>query len=173
MATDAIHAIMERRSIRSYQLKPVPERDLKTILEAGRQAPSAANRQPWHFVVVRDAENKSKLAAACAKQNWLADAGAIIAGVGKPRVSENWHPVDVAIAMENMVIAAAALGYGTCWIGAFDQSQVKELLGVPDDCVVVALTPVGVPTDTPEARPRMPMAEFVSAERFGGKLELE
>jgi nitroreductase len=171
MATDAIRAIMERRSIRSYQSKPVPEKDLRTILEAGRQAPSAANRQPWHFVVVRDQENKGKLAAACAKQTWLADAGAIIAGVGRPSVSENWYSVDVAIAMENMVIAAAALGYGTCWIGAFDQAQVKGLLRVPEDCVVVALIPLGIPADSPEARPRMPMAEFASAERFGEELE--
>ncbi len=82
MAADAIRTIMERRSIRSYQPKPLPEKDLRTILEAGRQAPSAANRQPWHFVIVRDQENKRKLSEACAKQGWLADAGAIIAGVG-------------------------------------------------------------------------------------------
>ncbi len=171
MAADAIRTIMERRSIRSYQPKPLPEKDLRTILEAGRQAPSAANRQPWHFVVVRDQENKRKLSEACAKQSWLADAGAIIAGVGRPSISENWYPVDVAIAMENMIIAATALGYGTCWIGAFDQAQVRGLLGIPDDHVVVALTPIGTPADSPEARPRMPMADFASAESFGGKFE--
>ncbi len=170
MPTDAIRTMLQRRSVRTYQSKPIPDKDLKTILEAGRQAPSAANRQPWHFVVVRGEEQKRKLAAACSNQMWMAEAGAILAGVGKPAVSEKWYPVDVAIALENMILAATSLGYGTCWIGAFDQDQVKEALGVPMDCTVVALTPVGVPADHPEARPRMPMGEFVSGERYGEKL---
>jgi len=167
MPTDAIRTIMGRRSVRSYHTKPLPEKDLKAIVEAGRHAPSAANRQPWHIVVVCDEEQKKKLAAACSNQTWLADAGAIIAGVGKPEVSEKWYMVDVAIALENMVLAATSLGYGTCWIGAFDQDQVREVLGVPDDLVVVALTPVGFPKDEPNARPRMPLAEFASLDRYG------
>lgn len=170
MPTDAIRTMMERRSIRTYQPRPLPDKDLKAICEAGRCAPSAANRQPWHVVVVRDEEQKKRLAAACANQSWMADAGVILAGVGRPAVSEKWYAVDVAIAMENMVIAATSLGYGTCWIGAFDQAQVKEALGLPEDLTVIALTPVGVPADHPEARPRMPMAEFVSLDRYGEKV---
>jgi len=167
VALDTIGAIMQRRSVRKYEAKPVAEKDLETILEAGRQAPSAANRQPWHFIVVRDEDQKRRLAQACSDQTWMADAGAIIAGVGKPSVSEKWFPVDVAIAMENMILAATALGYGTCWIGAFDQGQVKEVVGLPEDLQVVALTPVGVPADRPEARPRQPMGEFASLDRYG------
>lgn len=170
MPKDTIQAIMERRSVRSYQTKALPEKDLKTILEAGRQAPSAANRQPWHFVVVQGEEQKKKVAAACSNQLWMAEAGAIVAGIAKPGVSEKWCAVDVAIAMENMILAATSLGYGTCWIGAFDQDQVKAVLAVPEDCTVVALTPVGVAADHPEARARMPMGEFVSGEQYGGKL---
>jgi len=168
--TDAIRTIRERRSIRTYQPKPLPDKDLRAICEAGRCAPSAANRQPWHVIVVRDEEQKKKLAAACANQSWMAEAGVILAGVGKPAVNEKWYAVDVAIAMENMVLAATSLGYGTCWIGAFDQAQVKEVLGLPEDLTVIALTPVGVPDDHPEARPRMPMAEFVSLDRYGEKV---
>ncbi len=171
MAKDTISAIMERRSVRKYVDKPIPEEDLKTILEAGRQAPSAANRQPWHFVVVRDPEQKKKVAEACSDQTWMAAAGVIIAGIGKPSVNEKWYAVDVAIAMQNMILAATALGYGTCWIGAFDEQQVARLLGVPGDCKVVALTPVGVPDDHPEARPRQPMSEFASLDRYGEKME--
>lgn len=170
MAMDTITAIMQRRSVRKYQAMPVRERDLETILEAGRQAPSAANRQPWHFVVVLDEEQRRRLAQACAGQTWMAEAGAIIAGVGKPKASEKWYPVDVAIAMQNMILAATALGYGTCWIGAFDQAQVKEVLGVPEEMEVVALTPLGVPADRPEPRPRQPLEEFASRDRYGGKL---
>lgn len=171
MPKDTVSAIMARRSVRKYQPKPVPQEDLTTILEAGRQAPSAANRQPWHFVVVCDEAQKRKLAEACSGQTWMADAGVIIAGIGKPQVNEKWYPVDVAIAMQNMILAATALGYGTCWIGAFDGEQVAQLLGVPSECKVVALTPVGVPADQPGARPRMALGEFASRDRYGEALD--
>jgi nitroreductase len=168
---NVIDAIQQRRSVRKYKKEPLPDKHLKTILEAGRQAPSAANRQPWHFVVVREAEGKKQLAEACSGQTWLADAGAIVAGIGKPSVNEKWYAVDVAIAMQNMILTATELGYGTCWIGAFDQERVKSLLGVPEDLYVVALTPIGVPDDQPEARPRQPLSEFASVGRYGKKLQ--
>lgn len=164
---DTITAIMNRRSIRKFLPRAIPDDDLRTILEAGRQAPSAANRQPWHFVVVREEDQRRSLAEACSGQMWLADAGAIIAGVGKPEVNDKWYPVDVAIAMQNMIVTATALGYGTCWIGAFEEAKVKKVLGIPDDLRVVALTPVGVPNDKPDRRPRMPMEEFASVDRYG------
>jgi nitroreductase len=165
---DVIKAIMDRRSNRAYVSKPLPEQDLHTILEAGRQAPSANNRQPWHFVVVRDPDQKRKVAEACCRQTWMADAGVIIAGLGKPKCPG--YQVDVAIAMQNMILAATGLGYGTCWIGAFEQKQVKGILGVPDDLEVVALTPVGVAADRPEARQRQPMSEVASLDRHGQRL---
>jgi len=164
---DTIRAIMQRRSIRKYQPESISEDDLETILEAGRQAPSGGNSQPWHFVVVRGEELKRRLAEACSGQIWMADAGAIIAGLGKPSENEQGYAVDVAIAMENMIIAAAALGYGTCWIGDFKEAQVREVLRIPDDVPIVALTPVGRPAEEPDARPRMPMAEFASGEHYG------
>ena len=167
---DTFEAILKRRSIRKYDPKPLREGDLRKVLEAGRQAPSAANRQPWHFLVVQENEEKRALAQACSGQVWLADASVIIAGVGKPTVNDKWYAVDVAIALENMILAATALGYGTCWIGAFDQTEVKNLLGVPDDMVVVALTPVGWPGDHPDSRPRQPLAEFASLGRYGRPL---
>ena len=170
MEKDTIATILERRSVRKYKPEAIPEDDLQTVLEAGRQAPSAANRQPWHFVVVKDAAQKRKLAEACSGQSWMAEAAVIVAGVGKPGVNEKWYPVDVAIAMENMILAAAALGYGTCWIGAFDPKLVESVLGIPDELEVVALTPVGVPADQPEPRPRQPMSEFASLGRYGQPL---
>ncbi len=170
MPMDTIDAIMKRRSIRKYEPKPLPDEHLQAVLEAGRQAPSAANRQPWHFIVVADRDEKQRLAEACSGQTWMADASVIIAGIGKPAANEKWHRVDVGIAMQNMILAATALGYGTCWIGAFDQEEVKAALGVPDELTVVALTPVGVPADQPEARPRQPLSEFASLGRYGRKL---
>jgi len=166
---DALEGIKQRRSVRKYDPKPVAERDLLAILEAGRQAPSAANRQPWHFVVVKDKEVRRKLAAACSGQAWMADAGVIVAGLGKPSINEKWYAVDVAIAMQNMILAATALGYGTCWIGAFEHDRVRDLLEAPEDMCVVALTPIGVPADRPDARPRQPLPEFASLDRYGRK----
>jgi nitroreductase len=164
---DTITAIMQRRSIRKYAAKPISDDDLRTVLDAGRQAPSAANRQPWHFVVVREEGQRKRLAEACSGQTWMADAGAIIAALGRPAVNEKWYPVDVAIALQNMIVAATALGYGTCWVGAFEEAKVKEVLGVPEEVRVIALTPLGTPADKPDRRPRMPMEEFASAERYG------
>ena len=171
MAAETIDTIMNRRSIRKFQSQPVADEDLLSIIEAGRQAPSAANRQPWHFVVVKSEDQRRKLAEACSGQTWIGDAGVLVAGIGKPGVNEKWYAVDVAIAMQNMILAATALGYGTCWIGAFDQERVKSLLGVPEDMRVVALTPIGVSADTPEARPRQPLSEFVSLDRYGKVLK--
>lgn len=166
-----LETILTRRSIRKYEPKPLREGDLRKVLEAGRKAPSAANRQPWHFIVVQEEEEKRALAEACSGQTWLAEAAVIIAGIGRPNVNEKWYAVDVAIALENMILAATALGYGTCWIGAFEQAKVKELLQVPDEMEVVALTPIGWPADQPEARPRQPLTEFASLGRYGQPLK--
>jgi nitroreductase len=164
---DTLQAILSRRSVRKYRAEPVAAEDLEWILEAGRQAPSAGNRQPWHFVVVTDPDRRQAVAAACNGQAFMADAGAIICACGLPAVSERWYRVDPAIALENMVLAARALGYGTCWIGAFDEEAVKSALGIPPELGVLALTPVGVPDESPDPRPRKDMAEVFSRERYG------
>lgn len=157
---ETIDAIMQRRSIRKYKKGSIPEEDLKKILECGRQAPSAANRQPWRFIVVRDSDLKQKVAQACSGQMWLADADVILAGVGIPEISSEWYPVDVAIAMQNMILSATDLGYGTCWIGAFDQEKVKAVLNLPESETVVALTPIGVPDQEPGPKPRRATEEL-------------
>ena len=167
---DTLQAILQRRSVRKYRPEPIPEDQLRQILESGRQSPSAANRQPWHFVVVGDREQKQRVAQACNGQMWMADAAYIIVGVGLPQVSPKWYRVDVAMAMENMVLAARSLGYGTCWIGAFDPEKVKEVCGLPADADVVACTPLGVPEAWPEPRTRKAWNEVFSANRYGQPL---
>ena len=167
---NTLETIMARRSIRRYRPEPIPEDDFKQILEAGHQAPSAANRQPWHFVVVGDAAQKKAVAEACNGQMWMADAAYILVAVGLPQVTEKWYKVDVAIAMENMVLAAASLGYGTCWIGAFDPAKVKELLALPAETDVVVCSPLGVPDVAPEPRPRKEWNEVFSGDTYGKPL---
>jgi nitroreductase len=169
---DTLQTIFDRRSIRRYTSDPIPDADLEQILEAGRQAPSAANRQSWHFVIVGDPEQRQRVAQACNNQMWMADAAYIIVAAGLPDVSSKWYRVDVAIAMENMVLAARSLGYGTCWIGAFNPEQVKSVCDLPENAEVVVCSPLGVPDISPEARDRKPWGEVFSADRFGQALEL-
>jgi nitroreductase len=168
---DTLQTILERRSIRQYKPQPIPAEHLKQILEAGRQAPSAANRQPWHFVVVGDPEQRQRVAQACNGQMWMADAAYILVALGLPKVSGKWYRVDVAIALENMVLAARSLGYGTCWVGAFDPEKVKAVCQIPVEAEVVACTPLGVPDAAPAARERKALGQVFSADRYGEPLK--
>jgi len=169
---DTLQTIFARRSVRQYKSDPIPNEELKQILQAGRQAPSAANRQSWHFVVAVSDEQKARVAQACNGQMWMADAACIIVAAGLPQVSSKWYQVDVSIALENMVLAAYSLGYGTCWIGAFDPDKVKEVCDLPEDMVVVACTPLGMPAVSPAARSRKDWDDVFSADTFGKALEL-
>ncbi len=96
----------------------------------------------------------------------MADAGAIIVACGHPEVSERWYAIDTAIAMEHLILAAHELGLGTCWIGAFNESRIKQLLGIPSNVRVVALTPVGYPDESPPPRPRKTLDEVVHWEKW-------
>lgn len=163
---DVFDAIKSRRSIRKYKQEPIPTEKLEAILEAARLAPSAANRQPWRFIIVQDPDRKKALAEAANNQTFLKDAAAIIAAVGDPDVSARWFEKDTMIALEHMVLAATALGYGTCWIGAFNEDTIKNLLKIPQKSKVVALLPIGVPAETPVPRPRKQIPEIFFKEEW-------
>jgi len=163
---DVVETIRARRSIRKYRPEAIPDDKLEVIFEAARLAPSAANRQPWRFVVVRAKDRKESLAEAANNQAFLKDAAVIVVAVGDVEVSARWHERDPMIALEHMVLAAASLGYGTCWIGAFSEEAVKKLLEIPEKMKVVALLPIGVPAETPAARPRKEISEIFFKEEW-------
>lgn len=169
---DVFEAIENRRSVRKYKPQTIPDEDLKTIFEAARLAPSAANRQPWRFVVVRDAERKKALAKIANNQKFLADACAIVIAIGDPKISKRWYDKDVMIAVEHMVLAATALGYGTCWIGAFNEDDVKCTFKISEETKIVALLPIGVPNETPPPKPRKKISEIFFSEEYGEPLSL-
>ena len=164
---DVHQAIRDRRSIRRYQPKPVPEDKLQQILEAGRWAPSANNDQPWKFVVVKDKEVKNQLARVAIYGSFLAEAPAGIAVVIDPHGST--HPVeDGAAATQNMILAAHALGLGTCWIGSYGagyEERAKEVLGVPRDRRLLSLISVGYPDESPSAS-RLELSRVVCYDRY-------
>jgi nitroreductase len=163
---DFFEVVRTRRSIRKYLKEPIPSDKLEMIFEAARLAPSAANRQPWRFVVVQDANLKKALATAANNQTFLSDAAAIVVAVSDPEVSPRWCERDPMIAIEHMALAAAALGYGTCWIGAFDEDAVKHLLKIPARMRVIALLPIGTPNEAPASRPRRQLSEIFFKEEW-------
>jgi nitroreductase len=160
---DFMDVIRKRRSIRRYKPDPVPDKVLNQVLEAARLAPSDSRSQPWHFIVIKNPETKKRLGIA----EWTAMAPIVIVGCTDPQVSARWHVVDLSIAFEHIVLAAANFGLGTCWIGKLDVDEtIKEALGIPKHMVVVAVTPLGYPAETPEPKERKDISEIVHYEKF-------
>ncbi len=141
----------------------MPDDVLRSVLEAGRQAPSARNLQPYCFIVVRDPELKKKLIFS-EWNKFIEEAPIVIVGCGDSRAK--WAVVDVAIALQNMVIAAEALGLGTCWIGHFIEDEVKRILRIPDYMRVVAMITLGYPAERPGPRPKKSLEELVRYDTY-------
>ncbi len=164
-------AIKNRRSVRSYQDKSIPEEILTRIMDAARMAPSGNNRQSRKFVVVTDVKTRVKLAEAANGQSFLSEAPVIIVAVGltPDRIMScdvPGDPVDVAIAIDHITLSAVEEGLGTCWIGSFSQEKVREILGIPDSCKVITLLPLGYPADSARSKSRKSMKEIVCYEKF-------
>ena len=164
---ETLETMWKRRSIRKYKPDPIPEADLNLILEAARRAPTGANRQNWRMIVVTDPDLRQKTAEACSNQVWMADAAVILCLVTIPGEGA----VNGAIVLDHAILAATSLGYGTCWIGAYDKDKVKAALGIPEDHGIVCLTPVGVSAQEPNERPRKSPAELFMENSFETPLD--
>lgn len=168
---DVIKAIRDRRSVRAYQAKKIPQDVLEKVMDAARLAPSANNRQPWRFVVVSDEAKRQALARAAKEQQFVAEAPVIVAAVAlePERVMTCGVPtyaVDLAIAVDHITLAAVQHGLGSCWIGAFYQDDVKNILSVPADLKVAALLTLGYPSDQARFKNRKELAEIVCYEEW-------
>ena len=159
---DFSKVVEKRRSIRRYKSKPVSDDLIKEVLESAKVAPSAGNRQPCHFIVVKDGETKKVLEL----RDWALEAPVIIVGCTDPSLSPRWHLVDFAIAFEHIILAATNLGLGTCWMGRLEAETIEKVLSIPETVKVVAITPLGYPAETPEPKTRKPLSEMVHYERF-------
>lgn len=168
---DVMEAIQRRCSVRSYQNRAVEKEKLEIILEAARFAPSAGNRQEWRFVVVRDENTRQRLMKAAKNQASVGQAPVVIVCCAE---TDNYamacgqlsYPIDVAIAIEHIVLKATEEGLGTCWIGAFYEDQVKEIMGIPKDIRVVQLLTLGYPDKPrPSHKDRLRLTEIV---KYGG-----
>ena len=180
---DTFDAIHSRRSIRQYKETPVPDDILNKVLEAARWAPSWANTQCTRYVVVKDPAMKEKLAEALNRGNpsteAIKHAPIVIVACAELRKSGfykgvvstdkgEWYMFDAGIAMENLALAAQALGLGTVHVGFIpDSKKVDEILGLPEGVVSVEMTPLGYPAAEGKAPPRKELAEIVFYEKYG------
>jgi nitroreductase len=191
MRIGVLEAIKTRRSIRGFKPTPVDDKTVELVLDAARWAPSWANTQCWRFIVVRDASIKSKLVEALtsisteranAATKAIGNAPVVIvacAELGKSGYSHGelkgpvtdkgdfWYMYDVALAMQNLTLAAHSLGLGTVHVGSFDAKKVATILGVPEGFGVVSMTPLGYPDREPGPRPRKELSEIVFYEKYG------
>ena len=178
-----IESIQHRRSIRKFTSEPIEPDKLQSVLEAARLAPSGNNKQPWTFIVVQSEQQCQAVMEACHRQTWMMTAPAFIVAVAdmagrvatEPGLyldenSPHWELKrairDTAIATENMLLEADAQGLGTCWVGFFVQSEIRPVLGIPDDKFVLAVIPIGYPAEQPLARPRKLLSEIVRYEKW-------
>lgn len=163
---DVFEAIRSRRSIRSYSEREVEPQKLEQVLDAGRLAPSASNRQDWKFVVVREAAKRRQLVKACRDQAFIGAAPVVIVVCAtdteyRMRSGLRIAAVDPTIAVDHMTLAAAALGLGTCWIGAFEADKVAKVLDLPPDLTPAHVLPLGYAAESPEPRARKSLDEVV------------
>lgn len=169
---DVFEAVKTRRSIRKYADKPVEKDKLLKILEAARLSPSASNNQPWHFVVISDKAIVESLLPAYTRE-WFVKAPVVIVACSYPDEAwsrmdgESYWKVDSAIAVENMVLVAHEAGLGTCWVAAFDESKVKDALGIPKEVRIIAMLPLGYPAEQKgEVTDRKALDEIIHYEQW-------
>ena len=173
---DVFECIRRRRSIRAYKKDHVSEDHLKEILKAATWAPSAGNLQSWEFIIVRDHTTKVRLAEAAYGQYFIVEAPVIIVVCANEERSASRYGdrgrtlytiQDTAAAIQNMLLAAYALGYGTCWVGAFNENDVKRILDLPKTVRPVAIVPLGRPNENPVPPRRLELKRVVHLEKFG------
>jgi nitroreductase len=178
ISPEALLALLKgRRSIRRYRPDPVPDEMVGQLLEAGRWAPSASNRQPWALIVIRDETIRQQVAQHAAYYfiRWAHVAEAplllVLCGDGRNRIYRRFLHEDVGLAGGQIMLQAKALGLGSCWIGALDRKAISGILKLPDHLEIVALLTVGFPAEDPPPTSRKPLAEIVHYDVYGNRAD--
>jgi nitroreductase len=152
----SLETIYARRSIRQFTNEAVTEGQAEELLKAAMAAPSGRDMKPWHFVVVEERETLGRIADAHPYGKMIESAALCIAVLGDPAVNGDYWIVDCAAATQNILLAATALGLGSCWVGVFPREERKpplqEVLGVPDDMEICSLVAIGHPAESKPAR---------------------
>ena len=151
-----------RRSIRTFQDKLIPEKEIEMILEAGRWTPSASHRQPWEFIVIQNKKILVSISKNAFYGKFIKDAPMAIAIVGKTKTSPKWYVIDTSLVSMSMILMAWSLGIGTCWIGAMNREKVKSILQLGEYDYLLTVLPFGyINGKIPEPKPRKPLNKIV------------
>ncbi|MEM3542479.1 MAG: nitroreductase family protein [Candidatus Methanomethylicia archaeon] len=171
-----IDVIKSRRSIRRFKRdEKIPREDLMKILEASIYAPSAGNRQPWEYIIIEKEDLKRKIAEAAYNQMWITEAPTVIVVCANEnrsalRYGERGRTLyciqDTAAAIQNILLTAHSMGYGTCWVGAFDEEEVRRILDIPIGVRPVAIIPIGKPNEKPSMPPRIPLEKLLHYDKY-------
>ncbi len=168
---EAVQTIFQRHSCRHFRNTPIPDNHIQLLLEAFRHAPSAGNRQPWHVYVVQNPEIREELMRAAYGQDFIAEAPVVFVVCAIPDQSASRYGKrgetlyvyqDTAAAIENLLLTATALHYGSCWVGAFEERRVREILNLPAQFRPIAIIPVGEPAEPPEPTERKPIEQITT-----------
>ena len=168
---DFLELFQQRYSVRAYKPDPVEDEKLQLVLNAARLAPTAANRQPFQLIVIHTPGRQEELKRLYSR-DWFSQAPLVIGMCALPatawvrRDGKNYADVDATIAMDHLILAAASLGLGTCWVAAFDPAAAREILQLPNDVEPIAFTPLGYAADQPRAKERRPLDAFIHYERW-------
>jgi len=163
--------VRSRYSVRTYKSDPVDEKHLQQILTAAQMAPTAANRQPFQIIIIHTRGRENELKRIYAR-DWFTQAPLLICICATPQTGwvrkdgKNYAEVDAAIVMDHLILSAADLGYGTCWVAAFDAGAARQILQLPDEIEPIAFTPLGLPADTPREKKRQPLTSLIRHERW-------
>ncbi|MFC1871937.1 nitroreductase family protein [Chloroflexota bacterium] len=166
-----LELVKKRYSVRAYKSIPVEDEKLYQVLEAASLAPTASNRQPFQLIVIHTAGREEELRRIY-NSSWFIQAPLVICACGVPNQAwirkdgKNYYEVDVAIALDYLILAASDLGLGTCWIAAFDPKATRDVLRLPDDVEPIAFTPIGYPDDQPKNKSRKTVDELVRYEQW-------
>lgn len=151
-----------RRSIRSFQDKSILDKEIEMILEAGRWAPSASNRQPWEFIVIKNKEILNKLSKTAFYGKFIKTVPLVIAIVAKVKTSPKWYIIDTSLVSMHMMLMAWSLGIGTCWIGAMNREKAKQVIGLEENDYILTILPFGyIEGEIPEPTSRKSLNKIV------------
>lgn len=177
---EVFECIRTRRSIRKYKDKQVPWDNIVTIMQAGKYTPSAGNLQNWKFIVVKDDNKRKAIAEASLQQWWMEQAPIHVVVCGEPEKVERFYGArgrrlymiqGVAAAIENMLLTAHSLGLGACWVGAFDEDEIRRILNVPEQADIHAIITIGYADEKPETPPKYRIEHMMFFEKWWGRLE--
>jgi nitroreductase len=161
---ETFESIHKRRSVRDYTGETIPKENLEKIIDAARMAPSGSNQQTWHFIIVTDKEIIQRLSKAA---DWMVKAGAVIVVAMDP--STKYWVEDGSAAIENILLAATAMGYGSCWVQGNakpHEAEFKLLLNIPEYLNLLTLIPIGVPAVWPEPKDKKTLQAILHWETF-------